>query len=110
PADDLAERARQLYFEEGPEPALPEFERLLELCRESGDRLGEAKTLGYLGNCYQDLGEFDLALDYLNRALEMKRELGARLEEGKTLSHIGLAYWAMGEYPHSPHQSHLIAG
>lgn len=97
-ADELLEAARQLYVEEGPQPALPEFERVLALYTAVGDRRGEAITLGYIGNCHKRLGDFSRALDYLNRALQMKQELGDRLEEGKTLSHLGLVYWEMGSY------------
>ena len=98
-AEGLLNAARQLYLEEGPQAALPEFERVLALYRTAGDRRGEAITLGYIGNCHKRFGDFTKALDYLNRALLMKRELGDRLEEGKTLSHLGLVYWEMGEYP-----------
>ncbi len=98
-ADDVLARARHVYMQEGPRAALPEFERALTLYRESDDRLGEAVTLGLIGNCHKRFGDFRLALDYLDRALAMKQELGDRLEEGKSLSHLGLVYWEMGEYP-----------
>ena len=97
--DDVLTRAKQIYTEQGPRPALPEFERALALYREAGDRKGEAITLGLVGNCHKRFGDFQKALDYLSRALALKRELGERLEEGKTLSHLGLVYWEMGEYP-----------
>jgi CHAT domain-containing protein/Tfp pilus assembly protein PilF len=96
--DDRLAAARQLYFEQGPQAALPEFERVLALYRDGGDRRGEAIVLGYIGNCHKRFGDFPEALDYLNRALTMKQDLGDRLEEGKTLSHLGLVYWEMGEY------------
>ncbi len=97
--DEVLARARQIYSEDGPKPALPVFERALALYRAAGDRRGEAITLGLIGNCYKKFGDFQQALDFLNRALAMKRELGDRLEEGKTLSHLGLLYWEKGEYP-----------
>jgi CHAT domain-containing protein/Tfp pilus assembly protein PilF len=97
-ADEVSARAREIYSQQGPRPALPEFERALALYREAGDRLGEAITLGHLGNCYKRLGDHPRALELLQRALKMKQELGDRLEEGKTLSHLGLVYWEMGEY------------
>ncbi len=100
-ADKVVAQARQLYAQEGPRAALPEFERALALYREARDRRGEAITLGYIGNCYKRFGEFGRALEHLNRALTMKVELGERLEEGKTLSHLGLVYWEMGEYAHA---------
>lgn len=103
-ADQVTERARQLYSEQGPRAALPEFERALELYRQEGNRLGEAIVLGLIGNCHKRFGDFPKALDHLNRALAMKRELGDRVEEGKTLSHLGLVYWEMGDYPRAIEQ------
>ena len=97
--DEVLARAKQIYSEDGPKPALPVFERALALYQAAGDRRGEAITLGLIGNCYKKFGDFPKALDFLNRALAMKRELGDRLEEGKTLSHLGLLYWEKGEYP-----------
>ncbi|MGH9871454.1 MAG: CHAT domain-containing tetratricopeptide repeat protein [Pyrinomonadaceae bacterium] len=98
-AADVLSQARKLYSEQGPKIAFPEFEKALALFRNEGDRLGEAITLGLIGNCYKKFGEFPKALDFLQQALKLKRELGDRLEEGKTLSHLGLLYWEMGQYP-----------
>ena len=97
--DEVLARAKQIYNEDGPRPALPVFERALALYQGAGDRRGEAITMGLIGNCYKKFGEHQKALDLLNRALAMKRELGDRLEEGKTLSHLGLVYWEMGQFP-----------
>ncbi len=97
--DEVFAKARQIYAEDGPKPALPLFERALTLYHAAGDRRGEAITLGLIGNCHKRFGDFQKALDFLNRSLSMKRELGDRLEEGKTLSNLGLVYWEMGEYP-----------
>ena len=95
---DVLTAARQLYTHEGPNKALPEFEKALALFRAEGDRKGEAITIGLLGNCYKKLGQPVKALEFLQRALTMKRELGDRAEEGRTLSHIGLLYWNTGEF------------
>ena len=97
-ADDVSARAREIYSQQGPRAALPEFEHALTLYRQAENRRGEAITLGHIGNCYKRLGDHARALDYLQRALKMKQELGERLEEGKTLSHLGLVYWEMGQY------------
>jgi len=95
---DVLAAARKLYTKEGPNKALPEFEKALALLRAEGDRKGEAITIGLLGNCYKRLGQHAKALEFLQRALTMKRELGDRLEEARTLSNIGLLYWETGEF------------
>ncbi len=97
-AGEILARGRQVYTEQGPEGALPLFERALDLYRKAVDRRGEAIVFGYIGNCHKRLGDLPLALDYLNKALTIKRQLGDKLEEGKTLSHLGLVYWEMGDY------------
>jgi len=102
PSDESAEqiltRARDLYSKEGPNEALPLFERALELYRRAEDRRGEAVTLGLIGNCHKGFGDFQKALVHLRQALSMKREMGDGLEVGKTLNHLGLVYWEMGDY------------
>jgi CHAT domain-containing protein/Tfp pilus assembly protein PilF len=98
-ADEVLARGRQLYSEEGPAAALPLYEQALALYRQASDRLGEAITIGYIGNCHKRQGDYDRALENLRRALVMKRELGDRLEEGKTLSHLGLVFWEQAAYP-----------
>lgn len=98
-SDALLAQAREVYEAKGPAPALPLFERALAGYRASGDRRGEAITLGMVGNCHKKLGDLDKALALLKQALAMKRELGDKVEVGKTLSHLGLVTWERGEYP-----------
>ena len=92
-AADVLAAAKNLYSEEGPAKALPEYEKALALFRQEADRKGEAITIGLMGNAYKNLGQHAKAIEHLQRSLTMKRELGDRLEEGKTLNHIGLFYW-----------------
>jgi len=97
-ADEQLAIARTLYLEEGPAAALPAYEQTLAAYMQEGDRLGEAITLGLMGNCHKRFGDYEKALELLGTALEMKRELADRTEEATTLSHLGLVYWEMGEY------------
>jgi CHAT domain-containing protein/Tfp pilus assembly protein PilF len=98
PQDRLT-RARQLYTQEGPKAALPEFEKALEMFQTGKDRQGESVTLGYIANCHRKLGDLDKALDFAQRALQMKREVGDRDEIGKTYNQLGLIYWERADYP-----------
>jgi CHAT domain-containing protein/Tfp pilus assembly protein PilF len=99
--DELLVQAREVYAQQGPQQALPLFEKVLAAYREAGERLGESIVLGYIGNCHKHLGDYDKALGFLRQALAMKQELGARLETGKTLNHLGLLRWEMGDYSHA---------
>ncbi len=98
-ADQILAKAKTVYSQQGAKAALPEYERALTAYRQSGARLGEAITIGLIGNCYKRLGDYPKALEMLNTSLAMKRELHERLEEGKTLSNLGLVYWEQGAYP-----------
>lgn len=96
-ADDLLAQARVTYDGQGPKPALPQFEAALAAYRASGDRRGEAVTIGLIGNCYKHLGDLPRALDLLQSSLAIKRELKDPIEQAKTLNNIGLLYWEQGK-------------
>ena len=97
--DQILAEAKAVYSQQGAKAAFPEYQKALAAYQQSGDKSGEAITIGLIGNCYKHLGEYPKALEMLNTSLSMKRELHERLEEGKTLSNIGLVYWEQGEYP-----------
>lgn len=98
-AQDLLDKAKQRYTQEGPKAALPEFEEALKMFRTDKDRQGEAITLGYIANCHRKLENLDQALDFAQQALHMKQELGDRDEIGKTYNQLGLIYWEQANYP-----------
>src|SRR5207245_10589098 len=47
PAQELLTKGKQLYTQEGPKAALPQFEEAIKMFRSSNDRHGEADNLGY---------------------------------------------------------------
>ena len=98
-ADELLTKGKQLYTQEGPKTALPEFEEALKMFRTANDRHGEAVTLGYIANCQRRLENLDKALDFAQQALRMKEDLGDRDEIGKTHNQLGLIYWERADYP-----------
>jgi CHAT domain-containing protein/Tfp pilus assembly protein PilF len=98
-AQELLDKGKLLYTQQGPNAALTEFEDALKLFRVSSDRHGEAVSLGYLANCYRRLEELDKALDFANQALQLKNELGDRGEVGNTQNQLGLIYWEKADYP-----------
>lgn len=98
-ADQILGDAKVTYSQQGPKAALPRYEKALVAYRQAGNRLGQAITIGLMGNCYKRLGDYSKALELLNSSLSIKRELHERLEEGKTLSNLGLVYWEQADYP-----------
>src|SRR5216683_2328089 len=98
-AQERLAKAKQLYTQEGPKAALPEFEEALKMFQANKDRHSEAIVLGYIANCQRKLENLDKALEFAQQALHMKEELGDRDEIGKTHNQLGLIYWERANYP-----------
>jgi tetratricopeptide (TPR) repeat protein len=72
--------------------------RALEICRETGNRVGEADALGSLGLLCWQAGQYAEATEHNLRALHVAREIGDRSAEGAASNSLGLAYWRLGRY------------
>ena len=57
-----------------------------------GDKVGEGKSYGNLGNAYQGLGQFKTAIEYQQRHLEIAKEVGDRAGEGQSYGNLGNAH------------------
>jgi tetratricopeptide (TPR) repeat protein len=68
----------------------------LEIKRKTGDRNGEANSLGNLGNIYYSLGQYQQAIQFLQQQLEITKEIGDRNGEAASLHNLGLALKALG--------------
>jgi CHAT domain-containing protein/Tfp pilus assembly protein PilF len=95
----LLKKGKDLYVQQGPRPALAQFDEALAMFRASHDRHGEAITLGYFANCYRRMEDLDKALGFANQALQLKEELDDRGEVGNTQNQLGLIYWEKADYP-----------
>ncbi|XP_021563797.1 G-protein-signaling modulator 1 [Carlito syrichta] len=83
---------------------LKEYARALEyhkhdllLARTIGDRMGEAKASGNLGNTLKVLGRFDEAVVCCQRHLDIAQEQGDKVGEARALYNIGNVYHAKGK-------------
>ncbi|XP_032623451.1 G-protein-signaling modulator 1 isoform X5 [Chelonoidis abingdonii] len=65
--------------------------------RTIGDRIGEAKASGNLGNTLKILGQFDEAIVCCQRHLEISQEQGDKVGEARALYNIGNVYHAKGK-------------
>ena len=77
--------------------ALEFYNQALPIYRQTGDKSGEAGTLGNLGNVYDDLGDKQKALDYSEQALSIFRQVGDRGDEAAMLDDIGIVYDDLGD-------------
>ena len=66
----------------------------LTLARTMGDRLGEAKASGNLGNTLKVMGKFEEAVICCRRHLEICQEHRDRVGEGRALYNLGNVYHA----------------
>jgi len=98
---DLLSEGKKLFIQEGPNAALPRFQKALDIFRAQSDRRGEAIAVGYIANCQRKLGNLEQALDLAQQALHMKEDLGDRDETGNTHSQLGLIYWELSDYPNA---------
>ncbi|MEH1924596.1 tetratricopeptide repeat protein [Nostoc sp.] len=99
----LAQQCGELWTQ--PVESIAFDKRCLEEARETGDADGgqsqpneEVISLGNLGNAYQSLGEYHLAIEFYQQWLDTAREIGDRLGEAKALSGLGNAYQSLGKY------------
>jgi tetratricopeptide (TPR) repeat protein len=70
----------------------------LSASRKIGDREGEGSHLGNLGIAYNNLSEYQKAIEYYEQALTILREIGNQKGEGSHLGNLGNAYLNLGEY------------
>ena len=59
--------------------------------------IGEASTLSNMGRVYNNLGDRQKALDYLNQALPIWQQAGASAGQASTLDSLGRTYSGMGD-------------
>ena len=74
-----------------------------------GDRAGEGKAYGNLGNAYDSLGDFQKAIEYHERHLKISKEVGNRAGEGKAYCNLGNAHYRLGDFQKAIeyHERHL---
>ena len=63
-----------------------------------GDRSGEGKAYGNLGNARHSLGDFQAALDFHEHQLKIAKELGDRSGQGNACCNLGNAYLSLGDF------------
>ncbi|MGH8563992.1 MAG: tetratricopeptide repeat protein [Gammaproteobacteria bacterium] len=78
--------------------ALHHYEQSLAVCREIGDRAGEAVMLNNISQIYHDWGQYEEALKLLKQSLAIRHEIGDRGGEAVTLNNISQIYHAWGRY------------
>ena len=74
------------------------MKKALAISTEIGDRAGEGKWYGNLGNVFHSLGEYVKAQEYSEKALAISTEIGDRAGEGTRYGNLGNVFYSLGEY------------
>ncbi|XP_068680143.1 tetratricopeptide repeat protein 28-like [Montipora foliosa] len=78
------------------EVAFKYYEKHLSIAKEVGDRAGEGKGYGNLGNAYLSLGNFKQAIEYYENNLSIAKKVEDRAGEGSAYGNLGNAYRNLG--------------
>jgi len=77
------------------------YQKALNVRRETGDRIGEVRTLNNIGVVYYSLGQYEDSLSYYQQVLKIVQEIGESALEGTVLNNIGSVYYDLGQYEDS---------
>ena len=81
----------------------------MRIAVEIGDRAGEGRSYGNLGNASFSLGDFRKAIEYHEKHLKISIEIGDRAGEGQAYGDLGNAYGSLGYFRKAIeyHEKHL---
>ena len=77
---------------------VPEASAFLAIAREVGDRVGEGRAHGNLGNAHGALRDYRAAIACHTEALAIAREVRDRAGEGRAHGNLGRAHHWLGDY------------
>ena len=70
----------------------------MKIAKEIGDRAGEGRAYGSLGNAYQSLSDYHKAIEYHQKLLKIAKEVGDRAGERAGYGNLGNSYHSLGDY------------
>ena len=73
----------------------------MKIAKEIGDRAGEGRAYGNLGNAYQSLGDYQKAIEYHEKHLKIAKEMviGPEKEEPMEISVMLISHWVTIKKP-----------
>ena len=85
-------------FRQHPREHIQWRENALAASQKLKIRENEGVHLGTLGIAYNDLGDYQKAIDYQEKARQISQEIGDKWNEGITLCNLGNTYFNLSEY------------
>ena len=68
--------------------AISYHELHLQIAKEVGDKAGERRAYGSLGNASHSLGNFPKVIEYCERHLQIAKEVGNKAGEGESYGNL----------------------
>ena len=88
-----------LYADSYPDSAMAMIDAVVDACRQSGYRKGEADAYKILGNAWQTKGNMVEAMDWYQKALQVAEKAGYRKGIPGIRNNIALIHMHQGNYP-----------
>lgn len=92
PLPSLARKGEEAARMKDHQNGLAKWQEGLERARKSGNLKALDDFLSSIAARYEELGQYEKALDYRQQGLMVQRKMGDRLRESNTLMQIGLDY------------------
>ena len=70
----------------------------MKIALEIGDRNGQGRAYGNVGNAYQSMGDYRKAIEYQEKRLKIATEIGDQEGEGGAYGSLGSTYESLGDY------------
>ena len=89
--------------------AIEYHEKDVSIAKDVGDRAGEGRAYGNLGNAYNNLTDYQRVIEYHEKDLKIAKHVGNRAGEGGAYCNLGYAYLAIGDFQRAieNHEKHL---
>lgn len=96
--DTLLSQGRGAALQSEFETAHRAFKEALVISQRIGYLEGECRAMGNIGNVFDEIGEHDSALVYIQGSLQLDRKLADKLGEAKSLSNIATRFFDLHQF------------
>ena len=70
----------------------------MKIAEEIGDRTGQGKAYGNLGNAHFSLGDLGNVIEYHEKQLKIAEEIGDRAGQGNAYRNLANSYKSLGDF------------
>ncbi len=96
--DTLLSQGRGAALQSEFETAQKAFKEALAISQQIGYLEGECRAMGNIGNVFDEIGQHDSALVYIQGSLQLDRKLADKLGEAKSLSNLANRFFVLHQF------------